>query len=113
MIFLGNGGGGGGRVAIHLLNENYHFTGVSQALGGSGYDHGPPGTTYVQSTLGTEIHRQLRLNNQNRGTENACNFPTELDESGDSYHFDLVELTNRACLRINSVSILVVISLSK
>ena len=86
------------------MNEHYNFHGTSQALGGSGYDKAAPGTTYIQTTFGTDVHRELRLNNQNRGSENACHYPTYLDESDDTYDFNVVDLTKRACLKIDSVS---------
>lgn len=43
VLFEGQGGGGGGRVAIHLTNEKLSFGGSLQAYGGGSGSYGKDG----------------------------------------------------------------------
>ena len=104
--YVGNGAGGGGRVAV-ILGENYAFDGLLQAHGGAtgGTEHGRPGTVYLEYDIGNDTHREVRVDNLNRGTVEACSYPTELGETNTHYDFIRVDLRQRACLRIAAVSI--------
>ncbi|XP_070533134.1 uncharacterized protein [Ptychodera flava] len=98
-----SGGGSGGRIAIHVTNA-YRFQGTLQALGGSGSDHGWPGTVYIKQSIGDTNITSLFIDNVNRASQTTqCYKPVELDESGQrDFHFDLVSLDRRACLVIKT-----------
>jgi hypothetical protein len=44
VFYVGQGGGGGGRVAVHLTNENFAFNGDIQAFGGASGVNSQPGS---------------------------------------------------------------------
>lgn len=94
-------------MAIHLENDYFNFEGNLQATAGSVTygTEGSPGTVYIQSTVGNDVTRLLKLDNVARGNEAACGYPTYLDEPGATYEFNEVDLRRRACLRLKSVSI--------
>ena len=72
-----NGGGSGGRISVYLP-EFLRFRGQLEATGGSGHNHGGPGTIYVKTEFGQTFHDQIWLDNSDRGTVNSCGHPVLL-----------------------------------
>ena len=103
MCLAGNGAGGGGRVAV-FLSENYAFHGELQAHGGDGSAYGPPGTVYLQYDNDVSVHRELRVDNLNRGSTESCDYATILNETDTDYDFVKLDLRRKACLQIVQVS---------
>ena len=55
----------------------------------------------IKSTNGDDSHYELQLDNQDRGTETSCDYPTYLDQDGNTYALDVLVLNNRACIRLD------------
>ena len=60
------------------------------------------GTVLIKSTNGDDTHYDLRLDNQDRGSENSCDYPTYLDQDGNDYSLDQITLNQRACIRLKA-----------
>lgn len=101
-LFVGNGPGSGGRIAVYLAEE-LSFQGTLTALGGSfsgvsgsEYRHGSPGTVYVHSTVGDDITTQLWVDNADRSYAYSyqCAYPVTIDVDKLTY----LKLLRKACV---------------
>ena len=106
---IGNGGGGGGRIAVYVGQQS-SFHGSIHAVGGRGGDHGghpgSPGTVFIETANGEDRHRQLHIDGANFGTETVCSYASVLTTVNTVHTISDVYLTHRACMAVKAVSLL-------
>ena len=107
-MLLGNGGGGGGRIAVYLGQESV-FHGRIQAVGGRGGDHGGhpgcPGTVFIETANGEDAHRQLHIDGADFGRETKCDYPSDLTTENTVDTISDVYLTHEACMAVKVVGL--------
>ena len=115
VALIGNGGGGGGRIAVYLGQRSV-FHGRVQAVGGRGGDHGghpgSPGTVFIETANGEDVHRQLHIDGADFGSETKCDYPSDLTTDNTVDTISDVYLTHRACMAVKVVGLFRYFSLS-
>ena len=95
IALLGNGGGGGGRIAVYLGQRSI-FHGRIRAR---------PGTVFIETANGEDVHRQLHIDGADFGSETQCDYPCDLTTINTVDTINDVYLTNKACLAVKAVSL--------
>lgn len=100
-----NGAGSGGRIAV-LLTNPLIYQGIISSIGGRSHRsspaHGSPGTVYVETTIGDDVHRFLQVDNAN--DQNTA-LQVLLAEDGITiYNFDEIRLVRWGVLAAKQAS---------
>ena len=95
VALLGNGGGGGGRIAVYLGQRSI-FHGRIRAC---------PGTVFIETANGEDVHRQLHIDGADFGSETMCDYPSDLTTENTVHTISDVYLTHGACMAVKVVGL--------
>ena len=108
-----------------MSSNRYNYRGVTQALGGQGPQvtsqtwtwrtHGGPGTIFIQSNVGKSVHRELRVDHQDRSSgppaagdrlpNTRCDTLRPVILTEKNYAFEKMSLDSRACVYMDQVTV--------